>query len=394
MVSEGFTGRLKRKMKKILFLLLVVGDCFGQLPPNQVYMGAYVGTSLPVLCNNRDLFYNVNTYVWYTCGPANTWNVAFPASGTAFTLTTTGSSGPATYSSNVLNIPQYSGSSMVYPGAGVANSTGSAWGASYTVGVGNNNLVQLNGSSQLPAVSATLLTNLPITLTTTGSSGASTYTAGTNTLNIPQYTNGGGATIPSTTNVLIGSGSGNGADSGHPNTTGAFVGTTDTQTLTNKTVDGVTPVTFGYVDATSSIQTQLNGKAASTASTVVNGIPCVLGSTCSVPAGVPGTSVPGTSVTLSGNSQVYVCTGTCSVTVLAPTINVQYCVLNDDNVATVITLNAITGVQYENTARTAYGTITTGTLSSSGAVGDAVCIIGRDTTHYLTVSFKGTWTAS
>src|ERR1035437_8262691 len=40
------------------------------------------------------------------------------------------------------------GSGMVYPGAGVANSSGAAWGASYTVGTGNNNLVQLNGSSQ------------------------------------------------------------------------------------------------------------------------------------------------------------------------------------------------------------------------------------------------------
>lgn len=42
--------------------------------------------------------------------------------------------------------------------------------------------------------------------------------------------------------------------------TGTIVGTTDTQTLTNKTVDGVTPTTFGFLDATSSIQTQLNAK--------------------------------------------------------------------------------------------------------------------------------------
>jgi hypothetical protein len=50
---------------------------------------------------------------------------------------------------------------MVYPGTGVANSTGSAWGTSYTVGTAANNLVQLNGSAQLPAVSAALLTNWP-----------------------------------------------------------------------------------------------------------------------------------------------------------------------------------------------------------------------------------------
>lgn len=43
--------------------------------------------------------------------------------------------------------------------------------------------------------------------------------------------------------------------------TGTIVGTTDTQTLTNKTVDGVTPTTFGFVDPTSSIQTQFNAKA-------------------------------------------------------------------------------------------------------------------------------------
>jgi hypothetical protein len=64
---------------------------------------------------------------------------------------------------------------------------------------------------------------------------------------------------------------------------GAIVGTTDTQTLTNKTLDGVTPTTMGYVDPTSSIQTQLNAKAASTASTTVNGQTCALGGSCTVP---------------------------------------------------------------------------------------------------------------
>jgi hypothetical protein len=38
---------------------------------------------------------------------------------------------------------------MVYPGAGVANSSGSAWNTSYAVGTGANNLPQLNGSGLL-----------------------------------------------------------------------------------------------------------------------------------------------------------------------------------------------------------------------------------------------------
>lgn len=50
---------------------------------------------------------------------------------------------------------------ITYCPAGVCNSTGSAWGTSYAVGTGANDLVQLNGSAQLPAVSAALLTNFP-----------------------------------------------------------------------------------------------------------------------------------------------------------------------------------------------------------------------------------------
>lgn len=53
------------------------------------------------------------------------------------------------------------GGSMAYPSAGVPNSTGSAWGTSYTVGTSANNLVQLNGSGYLPALNGSLLTNLP-----------------------------------------------------------------------------------------------------------------------------------------------------------------------------------------------------------------------------------------
>jgi hypothetical protein len=64
--------------------------------------------------------------------------------------------------------------------------------------------------------------------------------------------------------------------------TGPLVGTTDTQTLTNKTLNGVSPATMAFVDPTSSVQTQLNGKAASNAATTVNGQSCALGGSCTV----------------------------------------------------------------------------------------------------------------
>jgi hypothetical protein len=102
----------------------------------------------------------------------------------------------------------------------------------------------------------------------------------------------------------------------------------------------------------------------------------------------------GTLVTLTPPTADYVCTGTCTVTPPLPSAGYKFCVYNDDDVSTVITLAALGGsARYENTARTGYGTAGTGTFTSSGAIGDFVCIEGRDSTHYLTVRFGGTWTA-
>ena len=80
------------------------------------------------------------------------------------TLTTTGTSGAATLVGNTLNIPAYAGGGMVYPGAGLGVSTGSAWGTSIDP-------TTLQGK---------------LTLTTIGSSGPATL-VGT-TLNVPAYT--------------------------------------------------------------------------------------------------------------------------------------------------------------------------------------------------------------
>lgn len=116
------------------------------------------------------------------------------------------------------------------------------------------------------------------------------------------------------------------------------------------------------------------------------------------PAGPSGTVgiTAGTSVSLtSAVGQIFVCTSTCTVTPPVPANGAQYCVYNDDNVSTVITMAAVgSSVQYENAARTAYGTAGTGTLVSGVGIGNRVCIVFRDSTHYSTVSYNGTWTAN
>lgn len=104
------------------------------------------------------------------------------------------------------------------------------------------------------------------------------------------------------------------------------------------------------------------------------------------------TFTTGTSRTLANASEIVVCTGTCTVTPPASaTAGMQFCVQNDDNIATVITLAAVSGVQWEATARTSYGTANH-TMTSGGAVKDQACFVAVSSTKWNNFSSSGTWT--
>lgn len=104
------------------------------------------------------------------------------------------------------------------------------------------------------------------------------------------------------------------------------------------------------------------------------------------------TLTSGTSRTLANAAEIVICTSTCTVTPPATlTAGDQFCVQNDDNVSTVITLAAVSGIQYESTARTSYGTANH-TMTSGGAVKDQICMVAISTTKYNVFGSTGTWT--
>ena len=88
------------------------------------------------------------------------------------------------------------------------------------------------------------------------------------------------------------------------------------------------------------------------------------------------------------------CTSTCGVN---PPPNrwtypaTEWCVLNDTNVSTQISVLGATGLYYQLQALTGYTTVGHG-LISSGAVGDKICLVQHDLTHLNIGSISGTWT--
>jgi len=151
---------------------------------------------------------------------ATTKNVAIS---NIFRLTTTGTSGAATWASGTLNVPQYGAGTGTVTTISVVSANGlagtvanatttpaitlstsvngilkgdgtsiaaAAGGTDYLVPPGGTAIQKANSFGALANAVAGTDYQAPITLTTTGTSGAATFVS--NTLNIPQYSAGGG----------------------------------------------------------------------------------------------------------------------------------------------------------------------------------------------------------
>lgn len=105
----------------------------------------------------------------------------------------------------------------------------------------------------------------------------------------------------------------------------------------------------------------------------------------------------GTITVPSGNSVLVICTSTCSVPVPVPAIGYQICAKNIAGGTTVITMSALgSSAMYPKSDDSGYGTAGTGTMVSSAAAGNKVCLIGKDSTHYElgAVNASANWTVN
>ena len=141
--------------------------------------------------NTTGVFSLTAGYAIPTTASATNWDSAYTNRITS--LTTTGSSGASTLVSNVLNIPTYTLSGL---GGITATFLSGTSGISYnsTTGVISTSITQYTDT----------LARASVSLTTTGTSGASTYNSTTGVFNIPNYGSALSGYLPLTGGTLTG----------------------------------------------------------------------------------------------------------------------------------------------------------------------------------------------
>ncbi len=97
----------------------------------------------------------------------------------------------------------------------------------------------------------------------------------------------------------------------------------------------------------------------------------------------------------NGPREYWYCTGTCTVTMPVPAAGQEYCVATKTGVNAAITMAAIgSSAQYPKTDSSAFGTAGTGTMVSTAALGNKICLVGLSSTLYELGSYAGSWTVN
>lgn len=181
--------------------------------------------------NTTGVFSLTAGYAIPTTASATNWDTAYTNRITS--LTTTGSSGSATLVSNVLNIPTYTLSGL---GGITASFLSGTSGISYnsTTGVISTSLTQYTDA----------LARASVSLTTTGTSGASTYNSTTGVLNIPNYGSALSGYLPLTGGTLTGALGGTSATFSDTISITANSSTAYSLNLLGRSVDNATTLNF------------------------------------------------------------------------------------------------------------------------------------------------------
>lgn len=228
----------------------------------------------------------------------------------------------------------------------------------------------------IPSPSATTVTNLSVSISGTLGVASTGFT-------VTLQKNGTGQTLTCTFNPSSATAC---TDLTH-SVTIAQGDVIDWKVVTAGTVVGTPTITIAANNGTSNV-----GVTSVTCGSGLSGGTITTTGTCAVAA----TSlVTGTSASLTGPNEIYVCTSTCTITPPTPVAGYQFCVEDDATVSTVITMASIASSFYQKAVApgtaNGYGS-SAGAMTSGGAVGDMVCLIGRDSTHYLVGAYGGVWT--
>jgi hypothetical protein len=229
-------------------------------------------------------------------------NIPTPTVADFTSLTTLGSSGASTLTSGVLNIPDYAttNDNTTYTLASAETTTISLTSASPTGAAGAVELAGAGGTTIVGTGDVITITSpaVPFTsLTTTGSTGASTLTSGV--LNIPNYATGGAVTsIVAGTNVTISGSTGDvTVNATVPITSLTTNGTSGASTLTSGVLN-IPSYTSGGGVVTSLTTTGTSGDAATLSAGVLN---------------IPTPVIPFTSLTTTGSGVATLTTGVLNI---------------------------------------------------------------------------------